>query len=87
LTHGRSLARQRGIANLAFEVASVYHLPFIDASFDAAFTCALLQHLIAPVAAPQRDPTSVKAWRRDRHRGRVLDDHVSIPDESAVRSV
>ena len=51
LTQGRSLARQRGIANLAFEAASVYHLPFIDASFDAAFTCALLQHLTAPVAA------------------------------------
>jgi ubiquinone/menaquinone biosynthesis C-methylase UbiE len=51
LTQGRTLARQRGIPNLAFEAASIQSLPFVDASFDAAFTCAVLQHLTAPVAA------------------------------------
>ena len=51
LTQGRTLAQQRGLANLEFQAASVYRLPFVDASFDAAFTCAVLQHLSAPVAA------------------------------------
>ena len=51
LTQGRTLARERGIANLAFQAASVYQLPYADDSFDAAFACAVLQHLAAPVAA------------------------------------
>ena len=51
LTPGRTLARERGIANLAFQAASVYQLPYADDSFDAAFACAVLQHLSAPVAA------------------------------------
>jgi ubiquinone/menaquinone biosynthesis C-methylase UbiE len=46
-----ALAAERGDRNLAFEVASVYELPFPDASFDAAFASALLQHLAAPVDA------------------------------------
>jgi len=51
LMHGRTLARERGIANVAFHVASVYQLPYADGSFDAAFACAVLQHLAAPLAA------------------------------------
>jgi len=51
LTHARTLARERGIANVAFQAASVYQLPYADGSFDAAFACAVLQHLAAPVAA------------------------------------
>jgi ubiquinone/menaquinone biosynthesis C-methylase UbiE len=51
LTQGRTLARERGIANVAFQAASVYQLPYADGSFDAAFACALLQHLAAPIAA------------------------------------
>ena len=51
LTHARMLARERGIANVAFEAASIYQLPYADGSFDAAFTCAVLQHLAAPLAA------------------------------------
>src|SRR5215510_13591224 len=51
LAQGRALARERGIANLTFETASVYQLPYPDASFDAAFACAVLQHLAAPLAA------------------------------------
>jgi ubiquinone/menaquinone biosynthesis C-methylase UbiE len=51
LTHARTLARERGIANVAFQAASVYQLPYADGSFDAAFACAALQHLAAPVAA------------------------------------
>jgi SAM-dependent methyltransferase len=51
LTHGRRLARGRGIANVVFQAASVYQLPYADGSFDAAFACAVLQHLAAPLAA------------------------------------
>ena len=47
----RSLATERGIANATFEVGSVYQLPYPDASFDAAYASALLQHLTSPVDA------------------------------------
>jgi SAM-dependent methyltransferase len=46
-----ALARERGIENVAFHAATVYQLPYADGSFDAAFACAVLQHLAAPVAA------------------------------------
>src|SRR5215475_3742418 len=53
LAQGRALALERGIANVTFEAASVYQLPYPDGSFDAAFACAVLQHLAAPLAALQ----------------------------------
>ena len=53
LTQGRTLARERGIANVTFQTASVYQLPYANGSFDAAFACAVLQHLAHPVAALQ----------------------------------
>jgi ubiquinone/menaquinone biosynthesis C-methylase UbiE len=51
LDQGRALARERGIANVAFQAASVYQLPFASGAFDAAFACAVLQHLADPSAA------------------------------------
>jgi SAM-dependent methyltransferase len=51
LPHARTLALQRNIANVMLLAASVYRLPFADSSFDAAFACAMLQHLAAPVSA------------------------------------
>lgn len=51
LAYGRALARERRIANVTFQAASVYQLPYPDGSFDAAFACAVLQHLAAPLAA------------------------------------
>jgi SAM-dependent methyltransferase len=51
LTQGRTLARDRGLSNVTFQVANVYQLPFSDASCDAAFACAVLQHLAAPLEA------------------------------------
>jgi SAM-dependent methyltransferase len=51
LMHARQLARDRGLSNLTFQVASVYQLPFRDGSCDAAFACAVLQHLAAPLGA------------------------------------
>jgi len=47
----RDLAAERGVTNVRFDVADVYALPFDDATFDAAFSHALLQHLSDPLAA------------------------------------
>ncbi|HET9017572.1 MAG TPA: SDR family NAD(P)-dependent oxidoreductase [Thermomicrobiaceae bacterium] len=47
----RDSTRQRGLANATFRSASVYDLPFPDASFDAALAHTLLMHLSDPPAA------------------------------------
>jgi ubiquinone/menaquinone biosynthesis C-methylase UbiE len=44
----RALAAERGVTNVRFEVGDVYALPREDASFDAVFSNALLQHLADP---------------------------------------
>jgi len=46
-----TLAKDRGVKNVRFEVGSVYELPFPPASFDAAFAHAVLQHLNDPLRA------------------------------------
>ncbi|MBX3002161.1 MAG: methyltransferase domain-containing protein [Caldilineaceae bacterium] len=51
IERARQLATEQGIANVRFETGSVYELPFADASFDAAFSNALLDHLSDPVTA------------------------------------
>lgn len=38
-------AAQAGVGNVTFRAASVYELPFPDASFDAVFSHALFEHL------------------------------------------
>src|SRR5262245_15183550 len=45
---GRALARERGLANVRFEVGDVTALPFADASFDVAFASEVLQYLPDP---------------------------------------
>jgi SAM-dependent methyltransferase len=44
-------AAARGVANVSFRTGSAYDLPFADASFDAVFSHALLEHLSQPVKA------------------------------------
>ena len=51
LAQGQQLARERGLNNVEFQVADIFRLPFPDGSFDAAWACALLQHLDRPVDA------------------------------------
>lgn len=51
LDAARTLAAERGCANVRFDSGDVYALPFDDASFDAAFVHAVLQHLDDPLAA------------------------------------
>jgi ubiquinone/menaquinone biosynthesis C-methylase UbiE len=45
LEDARGEAAARGLANLRFEEASVYALPFPDASFDVVYAHQVLQHL------------------------------------------
>jgi SAM-dependent methyltransferase len=47
----RGLALMRGAANVHFEVADVYRLPFADGVFDAVFAHGVLMHLCDPVRA------------------------------------
>lgn len=51
LVTARSSAETQGLSNVRFELADVTALPFDDASFDAAFAHALLQHVESPAAA------------------------------------
>lgn len=45
----RALAAERGIANVRFDLADAYELPFSDRSFDAALEHRVLMHLADPV--------------------------------------
>ena len=47
----RRRAEERGLANARFEVASLYELPFSDASFDRAYAHTAVQHLREPLRA------------------------------------
>ena len=47
----RQRAAERGIANVRFEVASLYELPFPDGSFAAAYAHTVIQHLREPLRA------------------------------------
>jgi ubiquinone/menaquinone biosynthesis C-methylase UbiE len=51
LEQGRALAQERRATNVTFEEAGAERLPYSDGSFDAAWMCAVLQHLPAPVEA------------------------------------
>jgi SAM-dependent methyltransferase len=51
LALARSLAEQRGITNVTFEVGNVYELAYADASFDAVLAHTLLIHLSDQVRA------------------------------------
>ena len=45
------LANTENLSNLSFEVADITDLHFEDNSFDAVYTCAVLEHLPDPVKA------------------------------------
>ncbi|HEX8106584.1 MAG TPA: alpha/beta fold hydrolase, partial [Kofleriaceae bacterium] len=51
IARARELAEHRNIANVRFEHADVYALPFADGSFEAAFLHTVLMHLRDPVRA------------------------------------
>jgi SAM-dependent methyltransferase len=51
LAVARAEAERRGLTNIRFEVASIYDLPFPDATFDAVLAHTLLFHLSEPLRA------------------------------------
>ncbi|QKW21390.1 methyltransferase domain-containing protein [Kitasatospora sp. NA04385] len=51
LARAAGLAAERGLANLSYEVADVYRLPYADGAFDVVHAHQVLQHLADPVAA------------------------------------
>lgn len=51
LDQAREHAEREGLTNVRFEEASVYELPYEDASFDVVHAHQVLQHLTRPVDA------------------------------------
>lgn len=47
----RAIAAERRVDNVEFQVASIYDLPFPDASFDAVFAHTTVEHISRPQAA------------------------------------
>jgi ubiquinone/menaquinone biosynthesis C-methylase UbiE len=71
----RALAAERGTANVRFELASAYELPYPDASFDAVFAHTLLLHLAQPARA-------LHEMKRKLKRGGVVG--IADPDHGAM---
>jgi ubiquinone/menaquinone biosynthesis C-methylase UbiE len=51
IARAQALAAGRGLANVQFQVGSIYELPLSDASMDAAFAHTVFMHLDKPGAA------------------------------------
>lgn len=51
LEKAQAMARREGLANVRFQRADVFHLPFADQQFDHVFVCYLLEHLADPLGA------------------------------------
>ena len=51
LAAAETATRRAGVANVAFQPADIFKLPFPKASFDHVFVCFVLEHLQEPVKA------------------------------------
>lgn len=51
LEKARQQIRSKGLANVEFQQADIFNLPFAEESFDHIFVCYLLEHLEAPAEA------------------------------------
>lgn len=48
IKYAREVAKEKGVSNAIFEVASVYEIPFEDESFEAVLSNKVLEHLQDP---------------------------------------
>ena len=53
IRQAESFARERDLVNVRFQVADIFELPLGEGSFDAVYSCAVLEHLGEPVRALQ----------------------------------
>jgi len=51
LAEAAKAVKARGITNVVFRQADIFHLPFPDGTFDHVFLCFVLEHLADPLAA------------------------------------
>ena len=51
LAQAERTVRARGFANVSFQQANLFDLPFAEGRFDHVFVCFVLEHLADPVAA------------------------------------
>ncbi len=51
LARAQAEAARLGLANVSFQQADLFQLPFPDSHFDHVFVCFVLEHLAAPEAA------------------------------------
>jgi SAM-dependent methyltransferase len=51
LAQAERTVRARGFANVVFQQANIFELPFAEAQFDHVFVCFVLEHLADPVGA------------------------------------
>ncbi|MDQ1254526.1 MAG: hypothetical protein QG646_3793 [Euryarchaeota archaeon] len=47
----KRLAEKENLANVSFQVADIFNLPFEDETFDHVFICFVLEHLKSPLKA------------------------------------
>nr|WP_269851594.1 methyltransferase domain-containing protein [Methanosarcina horonobensis] len=45
------MTEKEGLANVSFQVANIFDLPFEDETFDHVFICFVLEHLKNPLDA------------------------------------
>jgi len=51
LAQAQAMARREGLANVRFQQADLFHLPFATGRFDHIFVCYVLEHLGDPLGA------------------------------------
>jgi len=66
LAAARAKVETAGFANVRFQQADVFALPFAPASFDHVFVCFLLEHLSRPLEALAKLRTSSSPGGRSR---------------------
>jgi 2-polyprenyl-3-methyl-5-hydroxy-6-metoxy-1,4-benzoquinol methylase len=78
---------EKGVTNVRFQAATVYELPFPDASFDAVFAHGLLDHLAEPLKAVREMRRVLRPGGLIGVRAPDFDGHIVGPTGSPVAEV